>query len=220
MKNQSNNMSNKRSRNFFLVSYLTEEEIMGYCHISTVRHFAFIKHDKDVNEDGSLKEPHFHILIVFHNARTLSAVKSDFANRRQNTLCEVCEDVEGSFDYLTHRRHTNKVQYLLTDIISDDIAYFKGLVSHEDENRAFELVNDIICGKSPLYLLRRYGREYVINRNKYYEMANIICDNQLHNMNPLQIKSVSTLDTECPFGEYHEVYFDEDGVMREREFYY
>lgn len=161
---------NERSRNFALVTYLSPEEVERYCKLPHVKNYAWILHDKDVKEDGTPKEPHIHLVVVYHNARTLSAVRSDFSEYKQNTMSEYCIDLEGAYDYLTHRRNPEKAQYS-NDLVHTNVGYFRGDYSSSEDNTAYCLVMDIIAGKSRLELLRKYGRDYAINRAQYYGLA-------------------------------------------------
>lgn len=162
--------TNQRSRNFALVTYLSLEQVKNYCKLPHVKNYAYILHDKDMKEDGTPKEPHIHLVIVYTNARTLSAVRADFSQYEQNTMSEYCIDLEGAYDYLTHRRNPEKYQYG-KDLVHTNVGYFRGDYSSAEDNTAYCLVMDIIAGKSRLELLRKYGRDYAINREKYYGLA-------------------------------------------------
>lgn len=165
--------TNQRSRNFALVTYLSLEQVDAYCKLPHVKNYAWILHDKDVKEDGSPKEPHIHLVVVYTNARTLSAVRADFAQYEQNTMSEYCIDLEGAYDYLLHKRNPEKYQYE-KDLVHTNVGYFRGDYSSAEDNTAYCLVMDIIAGKSRLELLRKYGRDYAINRDKYYGVAHEI----------------------------------------------
>lgn len=214
-----------RSRNWFLVSYLSMEEITDYCKMGHISRYAFIKHDKDEN-----KEPHIHLLVVYKNARTWSAVKKDFENRSQNTMVEVCTELSGAYDYLTHARNPEKFQYSTADIVSDDPSYWTALVAGEMPNRATELISDILDGKNPIYMLKKYGRDYVLNAGKYYTFAQSIGtmneqqyidlqNEKLERENALRNQAVKAIDDYIDFINYEPfeptqeelVYFDEDG---------
>ena len=166
-----------RPRNWMLVSYLPIEAILEYCKLPSVSRYAIIRHDKDVNEDGTPKEPHYHVIVVYTYGRTFTALKKDFepckAVYGANTLFEPC-DLVWAYNYLTHRDNPEKAQYSPADIICDDVEYWTATGKGEKPNRCFELINDILDNKNPVYLLRKYGRDYVINAQKYYEFANAV----------------------------------------------
>lgn len=58
-----------RSRTFNIMQYeifLTEEKIKAVVSsYKTIKRYAYIKHDKDVGDDGVIKKPHFHIVLQF-----------------------------------------------------------------------------------------------------------------------------------------------------------
>lgn len=82
--------------------------------------FAYILHDRDVKEDGTIKTPHFHIVAEFPSSKRLST----FLNLLSGELCcnplsisvEKCRSFEGSFQYLVHKNDSDKFQYSPADI--------------------------------------------------------------------------------------------------------
>lgn len=230
-----------RSRNWFLVSYLSMEAITEYCKMGHISRFAFIKHDKDVYDKtvldndgnivhnvGDLKEPHIHLLVVYKNARTRSAVLADFANREQNTLVEQCIELDSAFDYLTHRRNPEKIQYDEQSIICDDLSYWQSLARGEEDNTATQLIADILSGKNPVYLLKRYGRDFVLNHQKYYQFAENVGTINEDEFDTWQAKRLAEEEKkalafrefidgqqECPFDEDYDLALDDNGHYRE-----
>lgn len=84
-------------------------------------------HDKDVIEGtDEPKKPHWHVLCIWKNKTTFKHAIS---------LCDMFnspvpmrkEDVQGAFDYHTHKNHANKAQYddrdrkLLNGLVKSDI---------------------------------------------------------------------------------------------------
>lgn len=190
-----------RSRNWFLVSYLTMEEITNYCKLGfihgIIKHYAFIKHDCDVG-----KEPHIHLLVVYKNARTASAVKADFAGYTQNTLVEVCSELDSAYDYLTHKRNADKYQYDRTLIVCDNVGYWEQTACGNEPNTAEELIYDIIRGCSPREMLHKYGRDYVLNYARYHDFAQMIYDDVKHCTTPQQRYLGNVVEEDnCPFME-------------------
>lgn len=176
-----------RARNFSMTTYLTREEIEQYVSRANIANYAYIPHNKDVYDDdikddtgavvhekGSLKVPHFHLVVSFVNARTLSAVKSDFLGYSQNTLVELVKDLESALAYLTHKNAPDKYQYPI-DIVCSNYGYFRGDYSSAtiEDNTAFRIINDMEMGYSHYALVRKYGRDYVVNYKRYCDMQNL-----------------------------------------------
>ena len=168
-------MKNERNRNFAMVTYHSRETVENvlklYLQLGRVRHYAFIVHDKDKKPDGELKETHIHILLQLNNAMTLSALRNLFPNGN-TTLGQPLRDKMDCFNYLTHKNTPEKYQYNENDIISDDLQYWKEAQKTGSENdRTCELIRDILNNVDYWTMLDRYGRDYVINFDKYHSFA-------------------------------------------------
>ena len=77
-----------RSRKFSCITYLNETQLNACLskHFSQIRCYEYILHDKDTWTEydeaknpehvaGTLKEPHFHLVLVLFNANTVSGVQ-------------------------------------------------------------------------------------------------------------------------------------------------
>lgn len=162
-----------RSRNYSLVTYHSRDVIQAILDSNTskIRHYAYILHDKDVKEDGTPKEPHTHIILHLRNAMTLNAVCNLFPSS-QNTFGQIVYDKISCVAYLNHRNALEKYQYDDADIISNDIDYFNRLTDKSEKNDDFMSILDDIIARVPMReMVRRYGRDFVINYQKYRDMA-------------------------------------------------
>lgn len=82
---------------------------------------AIIVHDKDVNEDGTTKTPHIHMVLQMLKRHQ----KAFVINQCVNSLgvspfavsVEKALSLGASIQYLTHKNQTNKYQYPETDIV-------------------------------------------------------------------------------------------------------
>lgn len=74
-------------------------------------------HDKDLKDDGTLKKPHYHVIVQYPNTTTDTKVLAlcDALNAPRCALS--CDSVIGAYEYFTHKNHSNKHQYLEEDII-------------------------------------------------------------------------------------------------------
>lgn len=162
------------------VTYMQQDLLLDLLEKLPLRHFALCFHDKDTNEDGTPKVPHIHFLLNLQKDKTTQWCCNTFARYQaeqgveeiQNTLCEVATDPTQVYRYLRHADDPNKVQYDIDEVITDDSAYWlireeKRYSDYDDKNQALNIVTDIMSGVSQMEMLRRYGREYVINRDKY-----------------------------------------------------
>lgn len=74
-------------------------------------------HDKDINADGSLKKPHWHILLMFGGVKTYEQVKeiTDILNA---PIPERCHNAKAMVRYMVHMDNPDKAQYSQSDIVA------------------------------------------------------------------------------------------------------
>lgn len=122
-----------QSRNFSCVSYLTREQLHDVFvrKSSQIKHYAYILHDSDVEQDGTPKAPHFHIILCLTNNVNLSTCTNWFKGYRDskdqlvNTLVQPTNSVTGCYRYLTHKDDPEKFQYNECLITATDPSYFE-----------------------------------------------------------------------------------------------
>lgn len=111
-------------------------------------------HDRDLEDDGSLKKPHFHLLVVYSSATTLSNIRAWFkaCGMPDSDLHAVryCASGLGYFRYLTHKDNPDKAQYCDSDIrIFNDVdEIFKKFSKSSSDKiddliRIFQLVDEL-----------------------------------------------------------------------------
>lgn len=117
MSEKQSNKGIKRTRNFVTVVYpesapdnwrviLSEQFIQ--CFISPL-------HEKDENPDGTSKKPHYHVLLMFDNVKTIEQAKEVFA-LIGGVGCEVVKSLRGYARYLCHLDNPEKAQYDISDV--------------------------------------------------------------------------------------------------------
>ena len=109
-----------RDRKFCLTSYIDYNSITHFLkRCEWVQHWAVCYHDSDLNDDGTPKRPHTHILLYTYNAKTASAIKKNFDRysaeiyrgtdiEPQNTLTQICFDMPTQWRYLIHADDRDK----------------------------------------------------------------------------------------------------------------
>ena len=170
-------MKIERVRNYAMITYHSEEVIKAtldcLLKMGRVRHYAYIPHDKDMDSEGNFKEKHIHMLLQLNNAMTLTAVRALFP-LGANTLAQPIYDKADCFNYLTHKDKPNKYQYEDTDIVADNMEYWKGLQKGQEDDKTMCILDDIISNVPYRLMVSRYGRDFVINYGKYACMAQMI----------------------------------------------
>lgn len=152
--------------------------IVTYCDINLFindliplcNHYCYIYHDKD-NADS-----HYHLLITFKREISAKKLISLFPTY-QNTFVEPTnkEELKGDFLYLTHSNANDKYQYSIDNVISNNIDYYLTLTNVEKkELKNDDLYEDIVHSEwNPRRLVQKYGRDFIINYNRYSEFREI-----------------------------------------------
>lgn len=204
-----------RFRPYEIVVYCTENELNGllcknHCRIA---HYVYIKHDKDVYEEdneelghkkGELKKEHIHCLLDFFNPHTFTAVKKMFTTDVDKPRVEIISDRQAKYEYLTHTGYPNKYQYSKSLLISNDLGYYENICKQGDkrdtDNIAEQIIRDLLCNTSPYVMISRYGRDYIIHRQAYNDMADECRQYDFTHKKPkLYIDESEDIQEEIPF---------------------
>lgn len=145
-------------------------------HTNQIRVYAYAYHDKDKREDGTLKEPHFHLILITYNTCSLSAVRRWFSgyvdkNGDITTTAQACTDVFQMYDYLTHKHDKDKYQYDDSIVISNDKDYFKANERSEYDNITLA-TEMLITGAKVRDLGRIFGRDFILHFNAIKSYVN------------------------------------------------
>ena len=92
-----------------------------------IKSWAYIVHDKDVNEDGTPKEPHVHIVLELVESRQYSTV-GGYVGVPAQYVCAIRQkvkvgkrmmsDIGGALAYLTHRNAPDRYQYDDSEVVA------------------------------------------------------------------------------------------------------
>lgn len=178
--------SSGRYRKFSCITYLDEEwlKLRLLQHERQIRAYAYAYHDKDVKEDGTLKESHIHLLIVTYNACSLSAIRRWFDGFVQDgkdvtTTAQKMTDEYEMFKYLTHdtltARAENKYRYDKSIVKSNDLGYFKANEQSNYDN--IQLACEMLLKGTSLHDCgRMFGRDFILH---YRAIKDYLCDVRL-----------------------------------------
>lgn len=67
-------------------------------------------HDRDIKDDGTLKEPHYHVLICFEGPTTYKNAMN-YASQINAKIVKKIASVKGAYDYWIHKNNPEKAQY-------------------------------------------------------------------------------------------------------------
>lgn len=111
-------------------------------------------HDRDVDDNGSLKKAHFHVLLAYASATTLNNIREWFSvcGMPESELhsIRVCASGVGYYRYLTHKDNPEKIQYDDNDIrvFNDSDELFKKFSKTSSDKindlvRIFQIVDEL-----------------------------------------------------------------------------
>lgn len=139
-------------------------------------------HDKDINQDGTKKKPHWHVLIIFNGPSTLKNANR-ISESINATICQPVKSTTGIIRYFSHKDNPEKAQYNeneITGINGPDIEELsKSLTTSEIEIIKRDIVH-LICGlgfteyaETYDYMDKHELRQYmkVFSNNTYFFKA-------------------------------------------------
>lgn len=108
----------ERTRNWNCIIY-PDSAPENWRDIINETHIEWIEsplHDKDVDPDGVLKKPHYHVTLMYPSNKSFEQV-SDLVCKQLNAPIPVkCQSVKGSIRYMCHKDNPEKYQYNWSDI--------------------------------------------------------------------------------------------------------
>ena len=138
---------------------------------SVVSEYAYILHDRDVKDDGTPKESHYHFLLVLHRSRRLADIQSYMKYSLQgNVMLQPCRSVSDAYLYLTHENDDKKAQYDESSIVSSaDISYWKPSETSSDSDISCDTIMsaylDWLNSMPLIDCAKKYGRDFIIHYN-------------------------------------------------------
>lgn len=91
--------------------------------------YAYIYHDKDVDDDGKLIDKHIHILAVEKGGTTLKSHCERFSGIvPANFVCKV-KNPRAMAKYLIHKGYDDKYRYAVTEVKTNNFARYQGMIS-------------------------------------------------------------------------------------------
>lgn len=108
--------------------------------------YAYIYHDKDTDDKGELKKPHYHIYLRFNVSTNQNAIAKKFGI--STNLIQRISNVSGYLAYFVHEFDKDKFQYSLDNVVewncsvldAIDLCYSNDI----KENRESEVIRAMI----------------------------------------------------------------------------
>lgn len=161
------NKKSCRSYLWGLVSYAPVEKLKPLLDLAT--HYAYILHNSD-----KCKNNHWHILLAFEDETSFNKLNDIIYSCKplQNVFKKPIKNKQGAYKYLTHNGWEEKYQYNEEDIESDNKNFWSCVKS--SVKNGYNIICDMLEGLTYLELAKKYGRDFIINHNKYHEFAKIV----------------------------------------------
>lgn len=107
-----------RTRNFATVVYpeSAPENWMDIIRESHINCMISPLHKYDINPDGEVKKPHYHVIVMFDSVKTLEQF-GEFADSFGGVGKEKVNSIRGYARYLCHLDNPEKAQYNPNDVI-------------------------------------------------------------------------------------------------------
>lgn len=147
-------------------------------------------HDKDTNEDGSYKKPHYHVMLYFSYKKGFNQV-NEIVNQVKGVGCFVCYSKKMYARYLIHLDNPEKYQYNKNDVDQINTSDYFNII--QDTKTKGEIISEIMnyCDNNKIYsfaALMRYARD---DRDDWFQLL-------INGRNTYLIKEFQKSASECP----------------------
>ena len=174
----------KGSYAWSFISYAEPHEFLPL--LAQAKHWCYIKHDKDKNEDGTPKVTHYHILARFPTERSLNSCRK-LQLGTQNLLGKQMRKLQDQMKltaYLTHDtdacRKAHKHIYSIEDVVykANDNYWEKQFDKEADQANQKasneDFLNDLLAEDFSLRdMAIKYGRDFIKNFDKYMKFRGL-----------------------------------------------
>lgn len=98
---------------------------------------AFVSplHDQDINPDGEIKKPHYHVMVMFDGVKTIQQW-DDFKSLFGGVGNEIVQSKRGYARYLCHLDNPEKYRYNVDDVICIAGADYPDVISRDSDKYA------------------------------------------------------------------------------------
>lgn len=185
-------MAEKRAYNWRIVTYSEEESVINFCKKWGSK-WEYILHNKDIKEDGSKKENHFHINITLKEWKSRNKV-CELVGGEGNSFAIEMTDKEKAHRYLTHADNPEKYQYSSEEIKSN----FKWVDGKAEKATTEEFLriaeNENLSMREKAILL---GKDYIKNYKAYKQYIEMMKYEELKKISPYYSRIMKYIKIKC-----------------------
>ncbi len=191
-----------RERNFATIIYpdSAPEDWLAKLKAQRVPVLVSPLHDEDLNEDGTRKKPHYHVLYVFDTPKDFDKQVAPLFAEIGAVGRERVRSKRGYARYLCHLDNPEKAQYdphgvsafagadykAIVHLPSDDIGMLKDIMAYARANKIYSFAHLVdICGvvnddwyqmlaTSRGYIVREYVKSLLWEHESHYVRGDII----------------------------------------------
>lgn len=163
-----------RTRNFATVVYPESapkdwQEILSDQHVP-----AFISplHDQDINPGGEAKKPHYHVMIMYENVKTVEQAQAVFDSIGGVGL-EIVQSIRGYARYLCHLDNPEKAQYSQEEVRCLGGADYSGVIGLALDK--YKAIGEMVayCVEHQIY---SYAELLLYTKEERFDWFRILCD--------------------------------------------
>lgn len=167
-------MRESRFRNFATIVYV-ESAVENFVDVLTnqfVPCFVSPLHDLDKNENGELKKPHYHVMLLFDSPKLKSQADEIF-KLIGGVGCEVIKNGKSYARYLCHLDNADKAQYSIDDVVSLGGAVYSSSIAVTVDK--YQMLSEIIdfCSANDVM---NYADLLEWSRSNRFEWFKALCD--------------------------------------------
>lgn len=116
---------NKNAKCFNEVKQIIE----NLCNVAL---YGLILHDKDIAEDGQIKEPHYHLYLKFKNARTFQSIIKQFEGAHIENVINENQSIKYLLHNTSNAKAQGKYQYSIDELLTNDFNKIQEVLKEED----------------------------------------------------------------------------------------
>lgn len=164
----------KRARNFYTCVYPESAPADWLSILSDLCIPSLVSplHDSDVNPDGEIKKPHYHVLFMFDGKKTEEQVRS-VVDKIHGVGCDSVVSVRGYARYLCHLDNPEKAQYPVENVTALGGAdYFATISIPTDKYKAVSEMIDF-CKQENIF---SFAQLLEFSREFRFDWFRVLCD--------------------------------------------
>lgn len=171
-----------RTRNWTFVLY-PESVVQNWREIIDNEHIQWVEsplHDKDIDANGILKKPHWHILLMYEGNKSFEQIK-ELTDKINATMPQKTASVKGLVRYMVHLDNPEKVQYNRGDIVAHGGVDLIELLKPNSSTR-YQLIKEMMDYVREQNIIEMEDLLYYASSERFDDWFPLLCDNSAYIM--------------------------------------